>query len=300
MAKLLLLLRGFFFGFFIICAADSIALAATNEQPFRIGPAASALGGAGRAANDPSETGWLNPAALVHITQYHFALSHQQSNRDNGDGYKDYAVMLADGGEDKIATGSLAYVRRNSLRGGVGAVDARQQDIQAAFGFFIPGQRISLGASYRRLIHEQYGYDISQDTFSLGTLVPIAEGFGLAFVGHNLAGASSSAPPEATWTPTVAAGLHASYSIIQVRADIVRPIRDNTQGRNDVHLGLESWFRPDFAFRLGYQWLENRDEAWATAGIAFKGPRLSFGYAFEKESRTQNGTRHTFDMWLPL
>lgn len=284
-----------------VLAGTSCALAASVESPFRLGPAASALGGAGRAAIDASEVGWLNPATLVHIHSYHFALSHQQSFRDQGDGYHDYAVMLADGGEDKIAAGSFSYIQRSTLRKGPGAIEAKQKDLQGAFGFFVPGKNFSVGASYRRLIHEQHGNDITQDTFSLGAMFPLGEEFGLALVGHDLAGSSSSAPPEARFVPSIAAGLHATVKqILQIRADLVRPLRENAEGRNDVHFGIESWFRPDFAFRLGCQWLENRDETWATVGVGFKGPRLSFGYSFEKETRTADGTRHTFDLWLPL
>ncbi len=275
------------------------AAAASSEAPFRVGPAASALGGSGRAATDASEIGWLNPATLVHIHSYHFALSHQQSHRDQGDGYHDYAVMLADGGEDKIAAGSFSYIQRMTVSK-VG-VQAKQKDLQGALGFFFPGKSFSVGVSYRRLIHEQHGADITQDTFSVGSMFPFGEAFGLAIVGHDLAGSSSAAPPEARFTPSIAAGLHATLiKILQLRGDIVRPIRDNPEGRNDVHLGLESWFRPDFAFRLGGKWLENRDETWATIGIGFKGPRLSFGYSFEKETRSTDGTRHTFDLWVPL
>jgi hypothetical protein len=270
-----------------------------TEAPFRIGPATSALGGTGRTSTDTSEIGWLNPATLVHIQSYHFALSHQQSFRDQGDGYHDYAVMLADGGEDKIAAGSFSYIQRWSLN--KSGVEAKQKDLQGAFGFFWPGKRFSVGASYRRLIHEQHGADITQDTFSLGTMFPLGDAFGVAFVGHDLAGGSGTAPIEARFSPSVAAGLHATLmTILQLRADLVRPLRENSEGRNNVHLGIESWFRPDFAFRLGGKWLENRDETWATVGVGFKGPRLSFGYSFEKETRTADGTRHTFDLWLPL
>jgi hypothetical protein len=260
----------------------SDANAASSEAPFRVGPAAAAMGGAGRAATDAAVAGWLNPATLVHVHTYHFSVSHQQSFRDQGDGYRDWGVMLADGGEDKIAAGSFSYVQRSTLRKGAGAIDAKQKDLQAAFGFFLPGQRISVGASYRRLIHEQYGSDITQDTFSVGALLPMGEAFGIALVGHDLAGGSSAAVPEALLTSTVGVGLHASaLKILQMRMDVVRPLKNNLANRNDVHVGLESWFRPDFGFRLGCQWLENRDETWATVGIGFKGPRLSFGYAFQ-------------------
>lgn len=277
------------------------ARAASREVPFRVGAAASGLGGAGRAATDPNEAGWLNPAALVHARSYHFAASAQQSHRDNGDDYRDYAIMLADGGEGKIGSGSFSYIQRSTMRAGPGAISAEQKDFQGSFAVFIPETRSSIGVGYRRLIHSQPGADITQDTYTLGTLIPLGPDLGVAVVGQDLAGGSSSAPVEARILPSLAVGLHAGLmSILQLRADLVRPIRDVQAPRNDVRIGLESWFRPDFAFRLGGAWLENRDETWLTTGIGFKGPRLSFGYAFEKELRSSDGTRHTFDLWMPL
>lgn len=279
----------------------SAALAASSEQPYRVGSAAAALGGAGRAAVDPTETGWLNPAALVHAKTYHFAISQQQSHRSSGDSYRDLAIMLADGGMDKIAAGSFSYVQRSTLRGGPGAITAEQKDFQASLAAFIPNRRASIGVTYRRLIHEQSGADITQNTYSVGLLVPLGEAFGFALVGQDLAGGSAAAAPEARLIPSIAGGVHVTLmQILQLRGDLVRPIRENSAGRSDVRLGLESWFLPDFAFRLGGGWLETRDEMWLTTGIGFKGPRLSFGYSFEKEMRQSDGTRHLFDLWLPL
>lgn len=278
-----------------------VAHAASTEQPFRVGPISSALGGAGAASTDPTEAGWLNPATLVHVKQYHFAASSQQSHREYGDGYSDFGFMLADGGQDKIAAGSFSYVQRKTLRGGPGAIAADQKDFQGSLATFIPGSNISIGATYRRLIHEQPGADVTQNTYSIGLLVPLGKAFGVGIVGRDLAGGAADAPTEAQIIPSVAVGVHATLvDILQIRADIARSLRDNGLQRNDVRGGIESWFRPDFAFRLGGAWLENRDEMWMTAGLGFKGPRLSIGYAFEKEMRAGNGTRHTFDLWLPL
>lgn len=284
-----------------VFAAFSSAQAASTESPYRVGPISSALGGSGRAAADPTEAGWLNPAALVHTRFYHLAFSHQQSHRNSGDGYRDFGVMFTDGGEEKIAAGSFSYVQRSTLQGGAGAVAGEQKDFQGSMAIFLPNRRTSIGATYRRLIHTQVGTELTQDTYSLGLLVPLSDTFGFAVVGQDLAGSSSSAPFEARFVPSVAVALHQRLQeILELRGDVIRPLRENEEGKMDFRVGLESWFRPDFAFRLGGAWLETRKEMWMTAGIGFKGPKLSFGYSFEKEMRSSDGTRHTFDLWLPL
>ncbi len=285
----------------LLLVASSLANAASTETPYRVGPISSALGGSGRAAADPTEAGWLNPASLVHARFYHLALSHQQSHRDNGDGYRDYAVMFTDGGEEKIAAGSFSYVQRSTLAGASGSIVGEQKDFQGSMGIFLPNRRTSIGATYRRLIHAQGGTEWSQDTYSIGTLIPVSDTFGFAIVGQDLAGSSSAAPLEARFIPSVAVALHQRFqNILEVRADVIRPLRENEEGKMDYRLGAESWFRPDFAFRIGGGWLETRKEMWMTAGIGFKGPKLSFGYAFEKEMRSSDGTRHSFDLWMPL
>lgn len=277
------------------------AAQAINEIPYRVGPTAAALGNAGRAAVDPVEAGWLNPAALVHVRSYHVSFSHQQSSRENGGAHRDFALMLADGGEDRMASGSLSYVQRKAWSGSAAGLEAEQKDIQLSAAAFIPSTRFSLGFTYRRLMHQQPAIDIAQDTFSLGALVPVANGIGIGFVGNDLAGATDDVPIEARLIPTFGVGFHMqTHSILHVRADLVRPLEGNTDGRNNVHVGLESWFDQNFAFRVGSAWLETRNETWLSAGIGFRGPRLSFGYAFEKETRSQDGTRHTIDLWTPL
>lgn len=293
----------------VLCASVlpfSVSEAASTEAPYRVGPVASALGGAGRASIDEVESGWLNPAALVHVRTYHFGLSHQQSHRDLGDGYRDFAVTLSDGGEEKVAAGSFSYVQRSHLRGGPGAIAAESRDFQFSLAGFFPNKRLAMGMTYRRLIHEQPGFDSAQDNFTLGLLYPFSDRFGLALVGQDLAGASDSVAPEARMIPSVGIGAHiVPHQIVRLRADVVRRLEMNPDNLENIHLGLESWFDPNFAFRMGSAWLESQNEQWLTVGLGFKGPRLSFGYAFEiqtreKVSRDANGTRHSFDLWLPL
>lgn len=304
------MLRSFVFILSSVLVANvlplSVSEAASTEAPYRVGPVASALGGAGRAAIDVGEGGWLNPAALVHVRSYHFGLSHQQSHRDLGDSYRDFAVSISDGGEEKIAAGSFNYVQRTHLRGGPGAVSAESRDFQFSLAGFFPNKRLAMGLTYRRLIHEQPGFDSAQDNFTLGLLYPFSDRFGVALVGQDLAGASDSVAPEARMIPSVSVGAHiVPHEIVRLRADVVRRLELNPDNLENIHLGLESWFDPNFAFRMGSAWLESQNEQWLTVGLGFKGPRLSFGYAFEiqtreKVSRDTNGTRHSFDLWLPL
>jgi hypothetical protein len=77
----------------------------------------------GRAAVDAAEVRLVKPRdprsrSIVSLSQFppinHIATA--------GDGYTDFGVMLADGGEEKIAAGSFSFVQRKTLRGGNGAI----------------------------------------------------------------------------------------------------------------------------------------------------------------------------------
>ncbi|MBL7687331.1 MAG: hypothetical protein JNJ49_04810 [Bdellovibrionaceae bacterium] len=284
-----------------------------GERPYRTGPIAAGLGGAGRAAVDATESAWLNPAGLVHIQRYHAAFSTQQSSQESGDSFRDYAVMLADGEPERTTAGAFSYVNRRTLRGGAGEIVGSQQDIQLSFASFVPfPRRLSVGATFRHLIHQEYGGDISQNNFTLGLLMPMGRKWGFAVVGSDLAGASDAVSPEARMIPTLAVGVHVvPHQLLRIRADWVKAFEQEApigrpggpssdSGRSDLRMGLESWFREDFAFRVGGAWLESRDQMWVTTGLGFRGPKLSFGYAFERDVRSGEATRHTFDLWMPL
>ncbi len=299
------------FLFFILTAAAVLTGAA--ERPYRTGPIAAGLGGAGRAAVDSTESAWLNPAGLVHVPRYHAAFSHQQSSLESGDSYRDFALMLSDGEPGRSTAGALSYVNRRTLRGGVGEVVGSQQDIQLSFASFVPfPRRLSVGVTLRHLIHQEYGGDVSQNNFSLGFLMPVGRTWGFAIVGADLAGASDTVSPEARMIPTLGLGVHVvAHPLLRLRADWVKAFEQEAplsrrggpsadSGRSDLRMGLESWFREDFSFRIGGAWLESRDQMWTTTGIGFKGPNLSFGYAFERDVRSGEATRHTFDLWIPL
>lgn len=277
---------------------------ADGELPFRLGPAASATGRSGRAAVDPSEGAWLNPASLVHMQSYNVVFGHQQAASGSGGSYRDFSAMVSDGGPGKIAAGAVSYVMRDSLRGSNGQA-SEQRDLQVSLAAPIAGSHLSLGLTYRKFQHLESGLDRNQDAVTVGALWAPMPVLGFAAVVSNL-GVSfdERASPETLVLPTAALAAHLRlYEMLHFRLDAVRALQkegpnSDRLGRDNVHFGLETFIVPEFGFRGGAAWIESRDEFWWTAGVGFKGPRLSVGYAFEQDARSARGMRHTFDLWL--
>lgn len=280
---------------------------AAASEPFRVGPIAAAMGGAGIAAVDGSESSFLNPATLAHVQAYYVGLGHQQLSHATQGSHRDFSLMLSDGGPDHLAAGALSYVRREALRAGAGAISSNQDDIQFSLAGFLPPfgsqgrMMLGIGVTGRRLIHRDAQGTLTQDTGSLGLILPFNENWGLGFVARDLAASADNVPAEARLRPVVGLGIQGQlHELLRVRADVLKAQKWNPKQEVDFRLGLESFFRKEFAFRLGTARLESLDQNWVTVGLGFIGPRLSFGYAYEQDTRSGASSRHTFDLWLPL
>lgn len=275
-------------------------MASVASAQYFTGPIASALGGAGRAAVDPSESSFLNPASLVHLGRYFGSVNYFRGDDPRDGSAEQFGVILADGGPDKIAPGALSYLRRN-LRSTVGE-KVLEEDIRLSLGGFIV-ESLSFGVAGRYLIHNRVGGpDYYQTNGDVGLLyVPIPNlGFGL--VAYDILFPSQEkVPTDVRLAPSVAFGVHYLFDdFFRVRLDIARPEKLNSQHRNNVMTGIETFFSERWAYRLGAHWQETEDKTFLTTGFGFKGPRLSFDYAFAVDTRVAHATRHMFDLWMPF
>jgi len=280
---------------------------AEATEPYRMGPIAAAMGGAGIAAVDGSESSFLNPATLSHVQTYFVGLGHQQISHAGRGSHRDFSLMLSDGGPDHLAAGAFSYVRREALRAGPGALSSTQDDLQFSLAGFLPpfGSQsrlmLGIGLTGRRLIHRDAQGTLTQDTGSLGLILPFNENWGVGFVARDLAASADTVPSEARIKPVLGLGIQGQlHELLRVRADVLKAQKWNPEQKLDYRLGLESFFRKEFAFRLGTARIDSMDENWVTVGLGFIGPRLSFGYAYEQDTRSGASSRHTFDLWLPL
>lgn len=269
------------------------------KAQFAVGPAASAIGEAGRAAVDPGEAALLNPAGVAHLQRYFFSTQYGMSWHPVSGNMNQFGVLLADGSPGTIVPGAFSYVRRRTdPHGGPAVVE---QDMQIAVAGFL-GSSLAVGVAAHRLLQDIAGGETYEQTNGhVGLLFTPGESFGLSFNAYDVIPASESVPVGLRVTPTLALGTHVLLQeMFRFRLDLVRPDKFNEGHRTNVGAGLETFFREDFAFRLGGLWKETADQTYLTTGFGFRGPRLSFDYTYQRDVRQSEGSRHLFDLWLPL
>lgn len=273
---------------------------AAHAQVFT-GPAASAAGGAGRASVDNGEASFLNPAAIGYIQHYNASVfagvgSHPVDGNSNV-----LAASLADGTFDAIIPGALTYVQKR-LDANNGVSDT-QSDIAVTIAghlhrklaFGVTGHRLS-----DQLLSATSGASYTQYNANVGALYVPVPNIGLGLVGYDV-GPGDSSPVGIHVVPTYAFGVNYLYEkFFRARLDLVRPDTNNPGQRINMMLGLETFFAEEFAFRVGGLWRETADQDYLTAGLGYKGPKLSLDYSFQKDVRNGENGRHLIDLWLPL
>lgn len=266
-----------------------------------VGPIASAIGGAGRAAVDPSEAHLLNPASLGHLQRYYISGSYAYGGHESGGDFDQWGIILADGTFGTLIPGALSYHRRTTHLP-TGGRSYTEQDLQIAIGKLILPQ-LSLGLTGHRLYFKSSseGTEHIQNNVHIGALYTPLPQLGLGFTVHDVLPADDNVPVGVQVVPTFGFGAHYMLQeILRLRFDLARPDKFNPGQRTNVMAGLETYFHPKFAFRLGGEWKETADQMNITTGAGYKGPRLSLDYTYQKDLRSDLDGRHMFDLWLPF
>jgi len=261
------------------------------------GAISGGMGNAGRAAVDPGESAFVNPASVAHLTTYYSAVHYDFVNHSTeGDGNR-LGLLLADGSEGNIVSGAFSYVKKNMEQENS---TWSGQDFQLTASGFV-ARPVAVGVSVHRWMSGAEDVNSNQDNVNLGFLITPSNSIGIGVVGYDLLNSDEAVPMIVRLKRTYAlAGHILLMERFRFRLDLVHPETGNPGRRTEVMTGLESYFNEKFAFRLGGHWKETTDQMFVTTGIGFKGPRLSFDYSYQKDIRAGEGSRHMFDLWLPL
>ena len=281
----------------LLFAVASLQISSAHAY-FSLGPVAASMGGAGRAAVDPDEVGLLNPAAVGLIRQYTFGAKAVLGDHTRNGLQKEWGVVIADNGPTELIAGSLAYQRRN-IDLGNGRKDFAQ-DVQVSVGQMF-GKQLVLGLAVHRFYETLTDIPTYvQNNAHLGILWTPTPSFGLALTAQDILPLNRDLPTGVRLIPTYGFGANwVIMNMLHLRLDLERPT-ESSDGRNNVMLGLQTFFQEFVAFRLGANFQEVRNETWLTTGIGFRGPKLSVDYSFEKDIRQAKGFRHSFDLWMPF
>ena len=283
---------------FVTVALVLLACEPARAQ-FVTGTIAGAMGGAGRGAVDPGEISYLNPASVAHLQRYYFGSHYHTGNYGVEGDRSNYGLLLSDGKADSLIPGAFSYTKKMIELPGV---SSQMQDFAITLAGF-PMRHVSFGVTGHRLVSSQATREDTQDNVHLGILANPIQYLGIGVVVTDALNSSDTLPALSRLNRTYAVGAHVMMTqSFRIRLDLSQPERQSGyEGRRtDVMAGLETFFNPNWAFRLGSQWAETRDQTNLTIGLGYFGPRLSFDYTFQKDARSEIGARHLVDLWLPL
>ena len=251
----------------------TLTLQLRAQAQFYTGPIATAMGGAGRAIGSPSESAYLNPASLVLLRSYYAAAAMDWGDHPNDGSRNEFSALLADGTPGESFPGQFSYVqRRDSTPNGFGA---NLQDFQLGVGY-APSDVLGIGLSAHRLLYlDNTSHAYTQNNVSFGTIIAPMKELAFGFVAYDMLGGDDSVPQAYQTVPTWAFASSYRYGANFVAClDVVRPDKFNEGHRMNTQLGLQTYFRPDFAVRAGWQWREvGSEEKLISFGAGYKGPR---------------------------
>jgi hypothetical protein len=265
---------------------------------FHVGPIATATGGAGRAAIDPGEISYLNPAAVAFLRSYYMDAGIGLTTHATLGDSKEWGVLAADNSEGELVAGSISYQRRNQDY--LSGHSALIQDIQASVAGFV-GSHFAIGGSVHRLNYNpSQGARTIQTNLNLGVLWAVTPSVGVGVTALDILPLSEDVAAAIRLSPSYGFGTNwIIRQFLHLRFDFVRRTEFNYE-RTNFMAGFETYFTENFAFRAGSDWEETENQTWITTGLGFKGPKLSFNYTYAKDIRQAKGSRHLFDLWMPF
>lgn len=272
--------------------------AAESSSGYFTGPVSSAMGGAGRAAVDPSESHFRNPAVVAHSPQIDLGAYYQDGYRAPQTHETTFGASIVDNTGDSICPGAIGYLQnRRSFPG----MNVNEKYVQASLGSFI-AEKFSFGVAGIYVSHEiEHGKTYKQWDGIAGLLYTPNPNLGLAFTYAYFANPSSELPKQLRLMPTVSVGGHYIFQdFLRFRLDVSRVEKDNVDKKLIIESGLETKMPNYFILRLGSQWNDVERKSYLTAGLGFDGPRLKVDYSFQKLRAEEGYTMHGVDLRVPF
>ncbi|MCB0366488.1 MAG: hypothetical protein H6624_20030 [Bdellovibrionaceae bacterium] len=273
---------------------------ALAQAQYFTGPISSGLGSTGRAATEPEEGVFLNPAILPHAKDFSSALYYADGELAENQSGTDLAVSFVDNTEGIFMPGSLSYVRRRRNYPGLPSVNEEYWHV--GLGKFVTEYvSVGLGIHYRS-VDQEGGEDFTYWNATLGALWAPKPEWGLALVGHNLT--AKDIQNRAGYLedlPRVGAGFVYLFDrILKARVDVVKPLEENPEDKFQLGLGVETYPNEFSALRVGYELDDLTKHQFVALGLAFLGPRLKIDYSFRKNTKSGSGGMHSVDFRVPF
>jgi hypothetical protein len=267
-----------------------LCISSVNAQTlFTAGP--EALGDAGRAAINPVDSHFLNPAAMAFTHGYNFGGVFQEGQLTSDSPKNNFGLVVSDNSPDTFAAASLGYAyKRQSYPNNV--IIDQDFSLDVAVRIF---PTISLGVQGHQLVESNpLAKNFTKYNVSLGALIVPTPIFGFSFTAYDVLN-----DDDLNMIPILSLGGHVIVmDILRFRADIWRLEKKNPNHAGSLGLGMEIVGAEGFLIRTGGLWDTLTAQTYWTAGIAWEGPRLSVAYGFKDNVNVAGDVAHTFQGWI--
>ncbi len=256
-----------------------------------LGAAPEALGLAGRAALNPLEAHYLNPAALSFLQSYYVGGTYKSDRGQLGNPENAYNLVIIDNSSERLFSASFGYLYDRKSAPDNTIVD---QDFSISLAAKVL-PTASIGLQGRRLVRAiSNGPSFTKHNLTFGVLVVPASFLGLAFVAYDILDDA-----DQDMIPTLSLGSHILIlNILRLRADVTRQEKKNPDKKGSLNLGMEIDLSEGFLLRTGGAWDTLNHKTYWTGGLAWEGPKLSLAYAYRSEVETTGDIAHTVQAWL--
>lgn len=282
---------------FIFIFSIVVGLSQANASEM-VGALSAGMGGTGRAAVQPNESVYLNPASIALVRGFHSGFSYQNGFLAKDIRRNTYSLVLTDATKGIMFPGSLAYRRHSINQQGL---NYSEDEFRLAFGYRVT-DRISLGAGFGHFRGKGPDGRAHNDTnFDFGSLFGLTPQWGLSVTGENLL-EQSDATPEAFLRPSrVALGTQYLLGrIMSLRYEALMPLYVENTELLGHRFGASVQLRGQFQLNGGFSVDDFLEQNWSSVGLAWMGPRLKLAYSLQSESRSGLGSRHLVDLWLDI
>jgi len=241
----------------------------------------AAAGGTGRAAVEPGDASFLNPATLVHLGGRYLFTSFAKN---------EFAAALSDNTKESTIPASFSYMQKSSQTTSRG--DLKENDLAISLAEFVV-DKWSVGLTGHYLSQDLPGSSYHTVNADFGVLYTPIPDVGVGLVGYNLFGENNDVPEELRRKTTVAAGFNYIYkSMVRFRLD--------ADSESVVGVGLETFLNRFIVTRFGYSDDLNDPRNLLSAGLGFSGPRFRLNYAYVGNVQKSSDYRHSVDLIIPF
>ncbi|MCE3010709.1 MAG: hypothetical protein LW875_08855 [Proteobacteria bacterium] len=275
----------------MILALFSVALSFQSQA--YVGSVSAGTANSGLASVEASDTPFMNPAAVAHLSGYYFSTGY--ASLPSGD--RQFSLSLSDNMKQTVIPTSLSYVQTS--QDDINGVKNSSQAFRLSFGNFISSSvAFGLGVNHQqdRFLSKSY----NQTNLGLATMWTPTSTIGFALFANNLLAPSKSNPEEIQQKGETILGASYNYRrFLRAKVDLATDSK-NTMSKPALAAGIEYYMNRWVVARLGAAQVNETKSNLYAAGFGFVLPRFGLHYAYQNSPQIEESTRHSVDLAIPI